>query len=352
AQGVCDTEVPAAIRQAASAAIERGINSYTRFDGLKQLREVIANKLRDHNGIDADPETDITVSAGSTGALYCACMALLNPGDGVVLFEPYYGYHLNTLLAVGAVPLYVSLQPPNWEFAVEDLKRAAARARAIVVNTPANPSGKVLSRAELEEIAEVADRFDLVVLTDEIYEYFVYDGHQHVSPATLPGMGERTVTISSFSKVFSITGWRIGYSVARAAWAQMIGYINDLVYVCAPAPLQYGVAVGMGELEPRLFSQLAAQYADKRDRICRALQRAGLSPYVPQGAYYVLADATCLPGGTSKGKAMALLAETGVASVPGSAFWHDTAGERYLRFCFAKTDEELNEACLRLTRLS
>lgn len=352
AQGVCDTGVPLPIRQAAHSAIDMGINSYTRFDGLRELREAIARKLYRDNGIQADPETEITVSAGSTGAFYCACLALLNPGDHVILFEPYYGYHLNTLLAVGAVPLYVPLQPTDWKFAPETLECAAAQARAIVVNTPANPSGKVFSRAELEAIAEIADHFNLIVFTDEIYEYFVYDGHQHVSPAVLPGMAERTVTISGFSKVFSITGWRIGYSVAKPDWAQMIGYINDLVYVCAPAPLQYGVAEGLAELGPEFYKELARQYAYRRDRLCQTLRQVGLVPYVPQGAYYVLADGTRLPGVTGKERAMALLAQTGVASVPGSAFWHDDTGHRFLRFCFAKADDELEEACQRLARLA
>lgn len=175
------------------------------------------------------------------------------------------------------------------------------------MNTPANPSGKVFSRTELEWIAGFASRHDLFVFTDEIYEYFLYDGRRHVSPGSLPGMAERTITISGFSKTFSITGWRIGYSVADARWAQMIGYMNDLVCVCAPAPLQYGVAVGIEELKPGFYRELCAQYAKKRDRICKALQQVGLRPFVPQGAYYVLADVSRLPGATSKEKAMYLL---------------------------------------------
>ena len=252
AQGVCDTELPLPVGQGAKEAIDAGINSYTRYDGLKELRYAIANKMKDYNGIDTDPESEIIVSAGSTGAFYCACLALLNSGDEVILFEPYYGYHINTIHAAEAVPTYVGLKAPDWTFSPEDLERVVTpRTKGIMINTPANPSGKVFTRTELEWIAEFADRHDLFVFTDEIYEYFLYDGRKHISPASLPGMAERTITISGYSKTFSITGWRIGYTVSHAKWAQMIGYLNDLIYVCAPAPLQMGVAKGI--LELRLF---------------------------------------------------------------------------------------------------
>ena len=353
AQGVCDTEVPLPVRKGAHLAIDQGMNSYSRFDGLAELRMAIALKMRDYNRIAADPETQITVSAGSTGAFYCACLALLNPGDEVILFEPYYGYHVNTLLAVEAQPAYVTMWPPEWTFTPEDLEKAVTpRTKGIMVNTPANPSGKVFSRAELECIADFAARHDLLVFTDEIYEYFLYDGRRHTSPGSLPELAERTITISGFSKTFSITGWRIGYSVSPARWAPMIGYINDLIYVCAPVPLQYGVSVGIEELRTEFYNDLRKEYTSKRDRICDALQRADLPPAVPQGAYYVLADVSRLPGATSKGKAMHLLARTGVAAVPGEAFFHDSEGNNLVRFCFAKTDLELEEACRRLEQLA
>jgi aminotransferase len=353
AQGVCNTEVPAPVRSAAQIAIDEGVNSYTRFDGLGELRLAISRKLRDHNGIEADPETEITVSAGSTGAFYSACLALLNPGDEVILFEPYYGYHLNTLLAVEAVPSYVTLRPPDWSFERRELEEAATpRTRGIMVCTPGNPSGKVFSGEELRWIADFAIRHDLFIFTDEIYEHFLYDGRKHRSAGAIPEIADRTITISGFSKTFSITGWRIGYSVSRPHWAQMIGYMSDLIYVCAPAPLQYGVARGLEALKPDFYRELAASYAEKRDRICAALKRAGLTPFVPQGAYYVLADAARLEGTTSKARAMDLLARTGVASVPGEAFFHGSAGDSVLRFCFAKPKEELEEACRRLETLS
>ena len=352
AQGVCDTEVPLPVRNAAYAAIDHGVNTYTRYDGLAELRKAIAHKLRDYNNIAANPDTDIIVSAGSTGALYCACLALLDPGDEVIVFEPYYGYHVSTLVAVEAVPIYVTTRPPDWTFEPGDLESAITpRTKGIIVNTPANPSGKVFSLSELECISEMAIRHDLFVFTDEIYEYIVYDGHRHISPGSLPGMAERTITISGFSKTFSITGWRVGYSVSDARWAQTIGYVNDLVYVCAPAPLQAAVAVGIKELDPGFYRQLSREYLVKRDRICQSLWRAELPPVVPQGAYYVLADVQILPGQSSKDKAMYLLSEAGVAGVTGNAFFQGSEGDGLVRFCFAKTDAELDEACRRIEGL-
>lgn len=351
-QGVCDTPVPPPVAAGASAGVAEGFNSYTRYDGLAELRHAIARKMRAYNALTVDPEREIVVSAGSTGAFYCTCLALLDPGDEVILFQPYYGYHANTLLAVGAVPVAVPMRPPDWAFPAADLERAITpRTRAIVINTPGNPSGKVFGVDELSGIADVAVRHDLFVFTDEIYEYFLYDGRRHVSPATLPGMAERTITISGFSKTFSITGWRIGYAVCDAQWAQAIGFYNDLVYVCAPAPLQIGVARGLASLGADYYASLGEEYVRKRDQICAALSQAGLTPYVPQGAYYVLADVSRLPGATSKERAMFLLQQTGVATVPGEAFFQGHDGDAIVRFCYAKPDDDLDEACRRLLTL-
>jgi aminotransferase len=351
AQGVCDTEVPESVRRGAKQAMDGGINSYTRAEGLAPIRQAIAGKMRRFNGIECNPDTEVMVSAGTTGAFYAACLALLNPGDEVILFEPYYGYHLNTLVSVDAVPSFVTLRAPDWHFSVEDLERAITpRTKGLVINSPANPSGKIFTLKELEEIAAVAQKHDLFVFTDEIYEYFVYEG-MHISPATLPGMWERTITISGYSKTFSITGWRIGYSVAPPKWTQAMAYFNDLIYVCAPAPLQIGAAQGIVELPESFYSKISQEYVGKRDLLCTTLKNVGLTPSVPKGAYYVLADASMLPGANSKEKSMTLLRETGVASVAGSAFYHDQGGEDLLRFCFAKTEEELAEACRRLRTL-
>jgi aminotransferase len=348
-QGVCDTEIPLSVRRAAQEAIERGVNTYTRLEGLIELRRAIAGKLARYNGLLYDPETEIIVSAGATGGFYCACLALLNPGDEVILFEPYYGYHLNTLLAVSAIPTYVTLKPPDWTFPARDLEAVVTpRTRGIVINTPANPSGKVFTRTELELIADFANRHDLFVFTDEIYEHFLFDRRQHVSPACLPGMRQRTITVSGASKTFSITGWRIGWSACSKRWTPLMGALNDLVYICAPAPLQAGVAAGLEKLGPDYYESLIQEYAVKRDKICEALSRAKLTPFIPQGAYYVLADVSCIPGTNSKQRAMYLLEQTGVASVPGSAFYHGSDGEELARFCFAKKDEDLDRACRQL----
>jgi aminotransferase len=351
AQGVCDTEVPQAVRDGAKRAIDGGTNSYTRAEGLPQIRRAIAEKMRRFNGIECNPETEVIVSSGSTGSFYVACLSLLDPGDEVILFEPYYGYHRNTLVAAEAVPAFVTLHAPDWTFKPEDLERAvSSRTRAIVVNTPANPSGKIFNRQELEWIAAFAQKHDLFVFTDEIYEYFVYDG-EHISPATLPGMRNRTITISGYSKTFSITGWRIGYTIANPEWSHAMAYFSDLVYVCAPAPLQIGVAEGILKLPESFYDQISREYVKKRDLLCGTLKEIGLTPSVPNGAYYVLADASILPGRNSKEKSMTLLRETGVASVAGSAFYHGSGGENLVRFCFAKTDAELAEACRRLQTL-
>lgn len=349
AQGVCDTPVPPVVLEGAEKAIRDGYNVYTRFDGLPELREAIAQKLLHYNGIQADPETEVTVSAGATGAFHCVCAALINPGDEVILFEPYYQYHISALVAVEAVPVVVQMQPPVWTYSMAQLEEVVTeKTKAIIVNSPGNPSGKVFTRPELEALAEFACRHDLFVFTDEIYEYFLYDGRHHVSMATLPEMAERTITIGGYSKTFSVTGWRIGYSVAAKPWASAIGAMNDLLYVCAPGPLQIGVARGIGQLPDSFYTNLAHDYQNKRDRFCRALAAAGLTPSIPQGAYYVLADISRLPGDTGKARAMYLLERTGVASVPGEAFFSGRKGAHFIRFSYAKTDSDLDEACRRL----
>jgi aminotransferase len=354
AQGVCDTDPPHPVVEAAIAAIRSGHNIYTRMDGIAPLREAIAQKFASFNRLVVDPNTQVLVTSGATGAMHAALLALLNAGDECVVLEPFYGYHVSTLKMMKVVPVVVSLEGP--EFAVDaDRLRAAItpRTRAIIINSPSNPSGKVFSRTELELLAEVAIEFDLFVLTDEMYECFIYDGAQHISIATLPGMAERTITISGFSKTFSVTGWRLGYLAASERWLPAIAYFHDLLYVCAPSPLQHGAAAGLLQLPQRFYDGLTEDYQAKRDAICAALARAGLTPSIPTGAYYVLADATRIPGADAKQKARRLLSDAGIAAVAGSAFFAaDPAGvnpgENLLRFCFAKKDDELAEACRRL----
>jgi len=353
AQGVCDLALPEPVRLAAKAAIDAGHNSYSRHDGCGELRRAIAAKYQRRAGLDVDPETNVVITAGATGALYCACLALLEPGDEVIVFEPFYSYHQSTLIATQAVPVFVPTSAPDWSFSLESLTQAVTdKTRAIIVNTPSNPSGKVFARAELELIASFCQQHDLFVFTDEIYEHFIYDNLDHISAASLPGMWDRTITISGLSKTFSITGWRIGYAVCPAKWAEAIGNFSDLIYVCAPTPLQMGAAAGVVELDDEYFDKLAAKYRRKREMICSALDDAGLTPCVPQGAYYVLADVSSLPGNDSKSRSMYLLDKTGVASVPGQSFFSGPEGDGIARFCFAKEDDVIEDACRRLQALA
>ena len=352
AQGVCDTPVPALIEEAAIGAIRDGQNIYTRCDGIARLREAIAaEQLRDY-GLRYDPEREVMVASGATAGYHAAAMALLNPGDEVLVFEPFYGYHVNTLKSLRVNPVIVPLAEPDWQLDVDAMRAAITpRTRAILLNTPANPSGKIFTLAELEEVAAVCRQHDLFLFTDEIYEYFVYDGARHICAATLPGMRERTIVISGFSKTFSITGWRVGYAVADARWMPAMGHFHDLTYVCAPAPFQVAAAAGLEQLPPSFYTQIATDHQSKRERIVSALEAAGMEPSVPPGAYYVLARATRLPGKTAAQKARHLLAATGVAAVAGSAFFRPGRGEDLLRFCFAKRDADLDEACARLRKL-
>jgi aminotransferase len=352
AQGVCDTEVPEVVAEGAIRAIRDGLNIYTRMDGIARLRMAIAAKVERTLGISVDPEREVLVTNGVTGAFQAAVMALLNPGDEVLVFEPFYGYHVSTLKSVRVTAVPVALTAPDWGLDLDAVRAAITpRTRGMVINTPSNPAGKVFTRKELEGLAEIAEEFDLFVFTDEIYEHFIYGGTKHVSPATLPGMRERTILMSGFSKTFSVTGWRIGYLIADAKWVGSIGYFHDLTYVCAPAPLQQGCADGVEMLGAEFYEGLAREHEGKRTMIVDALRDAGMRPHVPDGAYYVLASAGDLPGATAAEKARALLAKTGVASVAGSAFFRPGKGEDLLRFCFAKKDKDLAEACRRLRLL-
>jgi len=292
------------------------------------------------------------VTSGATGAFYVACQALLEPGDEVILFEPYYGYHRNTLEALGVVPRYVTLREPGFALPLGELEIALTkRTRALVVNTPGNPSGKVFGRAELEALGAIARERDLFIFTDEVYEHFVFGGHKHVSPASLPGLRERTITMNALSKTFAITGWRIGWIAAERRFTEAFTGLHDLVYVCAPTPLQLACARGLEQLDPEYYAAIAFEYERKRDELCAALADAGLAPQLPDGSYFALADISRLPGANGDERALALLRECGVACVPGTAFWRDGDAHRLGRFCFGKTSPDLDLACRRLRNL-
>ena len=351
AQGVCDLEVPASVMNGAIAAIESGKNSYSSCEGLVKLRSTVADKMSTFYQLDVE-DANIIVSIGATGAFYSTCLAILDPGDEVIVFEPFYGYHTATVTSLGCPINFVRLQPPDWSFSLKQLEEAVSeKTKVLLINTPGNPSGKVFSKDELTQIAQVAQKHNLTIISDEIYESFVYEG-SHIPPMSVPGLEDRTITISGFSKVFSITGWRIGYAICPPQISQTVAHFNDLVYVCAPTPLQIGVAQGLLDLDQEYYLSVQRQHLKKRDQFCEVLEQVNLKPYIPAGAYYVLADISNVSGKTDKEKVMQLLQETGIASVPGSSFYHNTPSSNLARFCFAKNQAELDMACRQITQLA
>jgi aminotransferase len=346
-QGICDLPTIPELIEGACDAIVGNKATYSKFEGIDVLRERIARKVEHYNGFKADPATEIVVTVGSSGGFLAAAMATLNAGDEVILFEPYYGYHLNTLAVLGFVPKFVPLHAPDWSIDFEALRAAfTPRTKAIVICTPSNPSGKMFTREELEKIGALCREFGAWIFTDEIYEYIVYDGRRHVSVASIPSCRDLAITISGFSKTFSITGWRIGYVIADARVAGPIGLMNDLFAICAPTPLQWGVARAL-EIGDDYYRDMAADYQKKRDMLAEALEEAGFKPSVPQGSYYMLAE---IPQEfrDDRDAAQSLLDHAKVASVPGTAFFATDQGKRMLRFCFAKDFGSLEEACKRL----
>ncbi|HEX9986548.1 MAG TPA: pyridoxal phosphate-dependent aminotransferase [Thermoanaerobaculia bacterium] len=349
-QGICDLPTIPELVEGACEAISSSKATYSKFEGIDLLRERIASKMAHFNGVNVDPSRELVVTVGSTGGFAAATMATLNAGDEVILFEPYYGYHLNTLKILGIEPKFVPLRTPDWSIDFDELRRAfTPRTKGIVVCTPSNPCGKVFTRDELERIGALCHEFGAWAFTDEIYEYIVYDGRHHVSMASIESCRDVTITISGFSKTFSVTGWRIGYVAANEKIAGPIGLVNDLFYVCAPTPLQWGIARAL-EIGDEYYRNLAADYEKKRDLLATALTAGGFKPYVPQGAYYMLAE---IPAEFRDDREAAdtLIEQARVASVPGSAFYASERGKRLLRFCYAKDLGALEEACSRLSTM-
>ena len=351
-QGICDQPIEPAIKEAAIAAIRADRSTYTRLDGIDELRHLIARKVRAYNRIPCDPDGEVVVNVGSTGAFVTACLALVDPGDEVILFSPFYGYHVNILKVCGAVLRFVTLRPPDWSYYPAALESAfSERTKMVVVNTPSNPCGKVFDGAELARIADLCRRHDVLCLTDEIYEYILYDEREHISPGSLPGMEDRTITISGFSKTYAMTGWRLGYTVARRPLAEKLAILNDLINICAPSPLQHGVLTAFA-LPPSYYKILRADYQTKRDMTVEACRDAGLIPYMPQGAYYMLADFRNVGFRDDQEAARVLLSRCGVAVIPGGSFYADPRdGRTQIRLCFAKPMQDLEEACRRIRSL-
>ncbi len=350
AQGFPDFAAPAELKQAACDAINRDINQYAITWGSKNLRDALSKKYADFNGMAADPETMITVTCGATEGMIASLLATIDPGDEIIIFEPFYeNYGPDTILS-GAKPTFVRLHGAGFEIDEKELKRAITKkTRGVIINTPNNPTGKVFSRAELELIASLCRRHDLCAYTDEVYEHIVYDGAKHISIATLDGMAERTVTVSALSKTFSVTGWRLGTVIAPPRMTAAIRKVHDFLTVGAPHPLQEAAAQLLKKSR-EILPALAAEYQERREEFFKGLDAAGLkSAGKPQGAYYVMTDISDFGFKTDVAFSRWLVEEIGVAGVPGSSFYSNPRdGYGQIRFCFPKKLETLREAARRL----
>ena len=357
AQGFPDFSAPEAIKRAAQEAIAADINQYAITWGAKKLRDGIARHMQETQGMAVDPETEITVTCGSTEAMIAALMAVTDPGDEVVIFEPFYeNYGPDTILS-GAQPRFVTLHPPaeprgDWSFDEKELRAAMnPHTRAIIVNTPNNPTGKVFTQAELELIRDLCVEFDVVAITDEIYQHIIYDGTEHVSLASLDGMRDRTITINGMSKTYSVTGWRVGWAVAPPVLTSAIRKVHDFLTVGAAAPLQDAGATAL-MLPESYYVDLAEGYRKRRDKLVPALEKAGFRTFLPRGAYYVMTDISAFGFSDDVSFCKYLVSEIGVAAVPGSSFYCDSKnGAKQVRFAFCKKDATLQTAADRLQRL-
>lgn len=349
AQGFPDFDPPEEIKEAAVQAIRDGHNQYAITWGTPLLRQAIAEKVGWYNGIIADPELHITVTCGATEAMMATMMAVVDPGDEVIIFEPYYENYGPDTIVSGAKPVYVPLRAPDFTFDRDELRAAFSRTtKGIVINTPHNPTGKVFTREELTYIANLCIEFDVLAITDEIYEHILYDGHRHISIATLPGMAERTITISGLSKSYSVTGWRVGYVIAPVEISESIRRVHDFLTVGAPAPLQMAAVTAL-RIDRGYYAQLATQYEAKRDLLLPLLRELGFEVFQPEGAYYLWADITALTQLDGWRYADYLVREVGVATVPGGGFYSARElGARYIRFTFSKKEETLRAAAERL----
>jgi len=357
AQGFPDFPAPAEIKRAAKQAVAADVNQYAITWGAKNLRNAIARQMQEWQEISVDPETQITVCCGSTEAMISTLLAVCNKGDEVVIFEPFYENYGPDSILSGAKPLFVKLRPPatldgEWTFDERELRNAFHnQTKAIILNTPNNPTGKVFTRAELELIRDLCVEFNVLAITDEIYEHIIYDGTQHISIASLGGMAERTVTINGLSKSYSVTGWRVGWAVAQPAITNAIRKVHDFLTVGAPAPLQEAGATALN-LPASYYRSLATAYCARRDRLMPALAEAGFRCFRPRGAYYVMTDISAFGFADDVAFTKYLVKEIGVAAVPGSSFYNDPRdGARQVRFAFCKRADTLDEAGRRLGKL-
>jgi aspartate/methionine/tyrosine aminotransferase len=355
AQGFPDFPCPPELKEAAKTAIDADVNQYAVTWGAKRFREAIAEKVaRTYPGWTVDPEREICVTCGSTEAMIASCLALVDPGEEVVVFDPYYENYGPDAILSGAVPRHVTLHEPDWSIDEAELRAAFSdRTRAIVVNTPHNPTGKVFSRAELDLISELCNTYDALVLTDEIYEHIHYLGAGgHVPPATVPGLEDRTVTINALSKTYAVTGWRVGWTIAPPVYTGAIRKVHDFLTVGAAAPLQEAGAAAMA-LPASYYERLAQDYRERRDLLCGVLEKAGFGLRVPDGAYYVMCSTEGLdPARDDVAFARRLVTEVGIGAVPGSSFYADREkGADKIRFAFPKRLATLEAAAERLARI-
>jgi aminotransferase len=351
-QGFPDFPAPAEIKEAAREAIAADINQYAITWGAKSLRNAIAQKVERQQGMVIDPEREITVCCGATEAMISTMMALINPGDEVIAFEPFYENYGPDAILSGATPRFVKLRPPDWRFDPDELKAAFGPAtKAIILNTPNNPTGKVFERAEIEQIRDLCDRWNAYVITDEIYEHMLYDGAVHVSPATVEGLRERTITINALSKTYSVTGWRVGWAIAPPEVTSAIRKVHDFLTVGAAAPLQEAGAVAL-QFPESYYEKLSADYLIRRDKMLGILENAGFRCFRPRGAYYIMTDISAFGFSDDVTFARYLVKEIGIAAVPGSSFYRNAAdGSKQLRFTFCKSEKTLKAAAERFSKL-
>jgi aminotransferase len=357
AQGFPDFAAPAEIKKAAQDAIAADVNQYAITWGAKNLRNAIARQMQEWRGLTVDPEREIVVCCGSTETIVATLLAVCNKGDEVIVFEPFYENYGPDSIISGAKPRFVSLRPPQdpggeWTFDAQELREAFQHhTKAIILNTPNNPTGKVFTRRELELIRDLCVEYNVLAITDEIYDHILYDGAQHISIASLEGMRERTITINGLSKSYSVTGWRVGWAVAPPAITNAIRKVHDFLTVGAPAPLQEAGAAALS-LPPSYYQQLAERYRKGRDQLIPALEKAGFVCYRPRGAYYVMTDISAFGANNDVEFASYLVREIGIACVPGSSFYkHPKDGSQQVRFAFCKKPETLTEAERRLEKL-
>ena len=352
-QGFPDFPAPAEIKRAAQEAIAADVNQYAITWGSKSLRNAIAEKFERTQGVAVNPEREVTVCCGSTEAMMSSLMAIINPGDEVIVFEPFYENYGPDAILSGAKTRYVKLRPPDWSFDPEDLAAAFGPAtKAIILNTPNNPTGKVFDRAELESIRDLCVRWNAFAITDEIYEHMLYDGAEHISIASLDGMRDRTITINALSKTYSVTGWRVGWAIAPPEATSSIRKVHDFLTVGAAAPLQEAGAVAL-RFPPEYYETLASEYSARRERLVGILSEAGFHCFKPSGAYYIMTDISAFGFPDDVAFAKYLVKDIGVACVPGSSFFRDSAdGSSIVRFTFCKKETTFQAAAERLAKLS